>query len=259
MYSISIDASPSQLRKLKKGHRVRVKSGTGFELMVHPSTYNIVSRAFSKNKGSEISLSPEELDANRSMSKSISPESHTAYMGAPEIAGRGLTDNISGAISPFLDKYTTPEQKVVLKGKAKEVIHGLGLFDNSMNGIGSRIRLADSLNDHLGTNYGYMSRAGLDNAMQHAKSAALSKMSIDARYKTVQAPLGLDGPHSRIIGGALERSSIGRNGGMLSSFTPPALVSQPFGANFQFQHFLPPQYHHFNSGGGEIGGSGLYL
>jgi hypothetical protein len=48
MHTIMIDASPHQIRKLKKGHRVRVKKGTGFELLVHPNTYNIVSRSFNK-------------------------------------------------------------------------------------------------------------------------------------------------------------------------------------------------------------------
>jgi hypothetical protein len=54
MHTISIDASPAQLRKLRKGIKVRVKKGTGFNLIVHPETYNRVSRAFAKNKGLDI-------------------------------------------------------------------------------------------------------------------------------------------------------------------------------------------------------------
>jgi len=227
MHTLQIDASPSQLRKLKNGHRVRVKRGTGFELLVHPQTYNIVSRSFAKNKGSEIQLTPEEIDMNRGISKSISPEAH----------------------NPPLQ----PGIKMA----------GQGVFDNSMKGISSRIKLADALNDHLGTNYGYLSRAGLDNAMAGDHSAVLSKLGIDARYShapKIQVPLGLNGPSSRMIGGAIERGSVGRNGSMLSTYTPPALVSQPFSANFQFQHFLPPQYQHFNTGGvHDVMGSGFVL
>jgi hypothetical protein len=67
------------------------------------------------------------------------------------------------------------------------------------------------------------------------------------------------GPQSRSVGGRLENGTIGLNGGMMSSYVPPALVSQPFSANFQFQHFLPPQYQHFNMGGSfDAMGNGLY-
>jgi hypothetical protein len=48
-----------------KGHRVRIKKGTGFNLIVHPERYSIVSRAFAKNKGSEVQLTPEEIQANQ--------------------------------------------------------------------------------------------------------------------------------------------------------------------------------------------------
>jgi hypothetical protein len=137
--------------------------------------------------------------------------------------------------------------------------HGQGLRD-----MFSHVKLADSINKQLGTNYGYLKRAGLDNAIQGAKSAAMNKMGIDARM--MQAPrisgmggYGLQEPRSRLVGGQLERSSVGRNGGMISAYTPPALVSQPFSANFQFQHFLPPQYQHFSSGGAsDFGGMGFH-
>ena len=225
MNRISIDASPSQIRKLRKGHSVRVKKGTGFELMVHPKTYNIVSRAFSKNKGSQIALSPEELDANEGLKKAISPEAHVGRTEASKVVGQ----SISG--------------------------YGIG-------GTIARNKLHHELNEHLGTYYGYLSRAGIDNAISGKLSAALSKMGIDARH-SLSPDAGFSGalaPHSRMVGGAIERSSIGRNGGMLSTYTPPALVSQPFSANFQFQHFLPPQYQHFNMGGAsDMVGSGLYL
>jgi hypothetical protein len=222
MQTLQIDASPAQMKRLHKGRRVRVKKGTGFELLVHPTTYNMVSRTFNKGKGSEIQLSPEEIAMNQGIRKAISPEAHNPSL-QPKVSGQGIYDDLK-----------------------RNIAH---------------VKLGDALNEHLGTNYGYMSRAGLDNAISGAKSAALSKMGIDARYAS--APYTsipkLNGPPSRMVGGQLERGTIGRNGGMMSSYTPPALVSQPFSANFQFQHFLPPQYQHFNSGGHDLSGSGLYL
>jgi len=56
MHLISFDASPKQLSKLRNGHKVRIKKGSGFNLVVNPSNYHLVSRAFAKNKGVEINL-----------------------------------------------------------------------------------------------------------------------------------------------------------------------------------------------------------
>ena len=224
MHKLQIDVSPNQLRKLKKGHPVRVKKGEGFELLVHPHTYNIVSRSFNKGKGSQIQLSPEELEMNKGISKAISPEAHNR----------------------------TPRPTAPVTSSAP--VAG--------SGFTSKLKLADTLNKHLGTNYGYLARAGMDNAINSKLSSVMAKHGIDGRMKL--SPEGnfsatLE-PHSRMVGGAIEKGSIGRKGSMLHAYTPPALVSQPFSANFQFQHFLPPQYQHFNTGGhADVMGNGLYV
>ena len=71
MKKIDISVSPVQLRKLRKGGKVRVKppmEGCGFySLVVEPSRYDAMSRTFRKGMGKEISLSPAELDANMAM------------------------------------------------------------------------------------------------------------------------------------------------------------------------------------------------
>jgi hypothetical protein len=67
-----------------------------------------------------------------------------------------------------------------------------------------------------------------------------------------------------MTGGSLtERGTTGLNGGLIHTYVPPALISQPFSANFQMQHFLPPQYQHYEQGGHDDSedhglGSGLY-
>lgn len=242
MHELQIDASPLQMRRLHKGHKVRVKKGTGFCLIVHPQTYNIASRAFNKGKGAQLQLTREEIQMNQG----VSPEQHNP----PLVSGGSISFNDAmrtlGSPKDKLDQYINS-------------ISGNGLKD-----MFSHVKLADNLNNALGTNYGYLKRAGLDNAIQGAKSAAMNKMGIDARMMLAPRISGMGGyglhePHSRLVGGQLERASVGRNGGMISSYTPPALVSQPFSANFQFQHFLPPQYQHFNSGGAsDFGGSGFH-
>ncbi len=114
--------------------------------------------------------------------------------------------------------------------------------------------LNDQLNQQLGTNYGYLGRAGLDNAVSNMAAAQLAQAGIDARY-------GISPSHTVSGEGIRHRGIVGRGGGMIgygSVYHPPALVSQPFAANFQFQHFLPVQYQHFNSGAGIHGSKGLY-
>lgn len=239
MHKIQIDASPHQLRKLRKGHRVRVKKGTGFELLVHPQTYNIVNRAFNKGKGSQIQLSPEELEMNQAIAKAISPEAHNITREGTAFPAKTL---------PSSGPAVTPSPQLPSK------IAGTGVHSHG--------QLFDALNHHLGSNYGYLARAGMDNYLNGQRSALMQKHGIDARYASepIKTDFGMLGPHSRMVGGAIEKSTIGLKGGLLHSFVPPALVSQPFSANFQFQHFLPPQYQHFNAGGAvDIGGSGLYV
>jgi len=283
MQKIQIDASPHQLRKLKKGHRVRIKKGTGFELLVHPTTYNIVSRAFNKGKGSQVQLSPEELEMNKGIAKAISPEAHgiaregtsmpvrTLPASGPAVGPSPMTGGKIGRVKKankwqtFVD--SSLRDTIDTAGKAGRVYNattspmarmGFGIHGS---GVG---QLYDALNEQLGTNYGYLARAGMDNFLNSKNSALMSKHGIDARRGLAALNGGYDPlePRSRLVGGAIEKSTVGLKGGLLHTYIPPALVSQPFSANFQFQHFLPVQFQHFNSGGaydGSMGGNGLYV
>ncbi len=66
---VMVKISDKQMSKLRNGHKVRVKppdiEGNGICLIVHPENYNIISKSFSKNKGAEIALKPEELAINK--------------------------------------------------------------------------------------------------------------------------------------------------------------------------------------------------
>jgi hypothetical protein len=131
----------------------------------------------------------------------------------------------------------------------------------------------DMLNSNLGTNYGYLAKAGLGNVMAHTQRAKDIGMMINDRGNLN----GLTGlPSGKGLGAGLiagsdgrgltagrglyasnmrGRGLVGRGGGFVSHQTilPPALQSQPFGANFQLQHTLPPQFQKFNKGGVTIG------
>jgi hypothetical protein len=90
---ISASLSPKQLSKLRNGHKVRIKQGTGFNIIVNPDTYHIVNRSFTKNKGIDIKLSPEEIEMN----KMYSPEAHSEMASKmsevgldPPMVGNGI-------------------------------------------------------------------------------------------------------------------------------------------------------------------------
>lgn len=227
MYKLEVGISPGQMKKIHMGHRVRIKKGKGCSLMVHPETYKLASRAFSRNKGLEVSLSPQEIMA----SKSQEPDSDEGEDSSSdeEVTGMG----------------------------------GMG-FKKQV----SKAALAEHMNDVLGTNYDYMRRAGVDNAIKNSMAAKMARLGINAKYRDVpNLSAGIDeftAPRSRLIGGGTSRdhSIIGRGGGMSHSYANPALQSQPFSANFQMQHFLPVQFQQFNKGGafdpssGFMGGTG---
>ena len=92
MHLISFDASPRQLSKLRNGHKVRIKQGAGFNLVVNPQNYHLVNKAFNRNKGLDIQLSPEELQFNGEMS----PEQHDELSDSME--GSGIFKKI-----PFME------------------------------------------------------------------------------------------------------------------------------------------------------------
>jgi hypothetical protein len=312
---VTIDASPKQLSKLRNGHMVRIKKGTGFNLVVHPGTYHLVSRAFAKNKGIQIALSPEEIESN----KSLSPEQHAelqdrqAAFGELPFAGQGIFGKkfdrgvrkaigkhaqkkiygdlrqalpgiqagldsaiVAGATAlsaaqPELAPFLLPGSAVV-SSYLNDYLENPGAYQGRSGVKGHPIRslaekaakakLNEQLNQKLGTNYDYLSRAGLENAASAALQSKLDSSGIMERYAQ---PAMSAAEHMQIYGYGLgagfrrEVGSISGRGSIASgSYYPPALISQPFSANFQMSHFLPVQYQQFNSGSGLYAGKGLY-
>jgi len=105
-----------------------------------------------------------------------------------------------------------------------------------------------------------LSSAAIANAVAHKARAAMNDTSVGKQLS--QFPNSIDdnpyAPRSRFsrsLGYGLHRKSKGEIG-IHSSFVasqshlPPALLSQPFSANFQFQHTLPPAFQKFSKGSG---------
>lgn len=314
---ISIDASKGQLSKLRNGHPVRIKKGSGFNVIVHPNTYHLVSRAFARNKGVQLKLSNEEIEANRNPSREqmmneqqdmndeqmipdylfegkgiFGPqfdravESHLGKRGKKKMygfardvlrpiaktgvmAGLAMGTTAATALQPELAPIIIP----VAAGTAdliNDYIDKPSDFYDRPNKSGLKAKRAntlakqfakttanDMMNKQFGTNYDYMGRAGLEQALSDKMSAELSKTGIDARYMTPPQQTALnqsrgsygEGIHRRR--GRHDLAIVGRGGGQLSKgeIEPPALQSQPLGANYHMKFFMPPQY--------QINGNGL--
>jgi hypothetical protein len=246
MHLLPISVSARQLSKLRKGHPVRIKKGRGCNLVVAPGNFRLASRAFAKNKGLEIKLSPEEIEANRS----LSPEQHAqlavksreelkSILGeAPEMAGRGIFDDfIKHPATKQIAKELLPELKDLAKDAAKEYIKSGGSLRNLHNQTLGNLA-SNALNTSL------------------SDGEFLAKHTLEPFRTVFKDPLA---PRSRGSGMRSNNAQIsGRGTRMMSDdLLPPALRSQPYGANFHMQFQLPPQYHKFNSGGEELGNDGI--
>jgi hypothetical protein len=283
MRLISIQVSPHQLRKLKKGHKVRLRKGSGFNVVVNPTTYNLVSRSFKKGKAMDVKLSSEELEANKQVSENPEKMNEIADLTknesgeAPEMTGNGIFSKAKS----FLKKAAP-----ILKPLARE---GLKLAEPEISKkIGNRPVLKKALdlgmkeaNKALGRGMprgcgmnGYDSSSDEDEPRVHGQtkklskamakarenSASMTKSAIEARirnhYPTYEelseqpfAPFsrgyGLPGSHHPR---SHDLSIVGRGAGMVGyGFTSPALMSQPYSANYNMSHFLPPHFQHYNN------------
>jgi hypothetical protein len=110
------------------------------------------------------------------------------------------------------------------------------------------------LNQQLGTNMGDLSRASLNKAAADKASSELAKYAIQSRQQLMTQPETYSNPNvDNMLGNGLYASksggAVGVNGGFVRRL-PPALQSQPYSANFQFQATLPPAYQKFSKGNG---------
>lgn len=129
----------------------------------------------------------------------------------------------------------------------------------SLAGQVAENHLLKKLNEETGHKYGALSSAAIANAAAHKARAEMSNTFIGKQVSQLPNSTIADDPFappSRTYSGfGLHRKPKGLIG-IHSSFVtsqshlPPALISQPFSANFQFQHTLPPAYQKFSRGGG---------
>ena len=302
MRLISIDVSPHQLRRLKKGHKIRLRKGTGFNLIVHPTTYNLMSRAFKKGKATDVSLSKEELEENQKVAEqpeameSHANETQEATGETPSMEGKGIFSKMKAGLkklAPVLKplakaglEHYAPKVSEKLANKpvlqkafkmgaeqaGKQLGKGMPRGCGVPRGTGMRGRAVRQRSESPPV-HGLTRKVGHEVAEANNALASMSKKAIDQRIKN-QYPSYEElseqpfAPFSRGYGmHSQSHAIVGRGGGMIGhgGFTAPALMSQPYSANYQMSHFLPPAYQHYNnsmhnnsSGEGLYAGHGLY-
>ena len=133
------------------------------------------------------------------------------------------------------------------------------IASSSLMGQVNQNELLNSLNQDLGTNFGKLAQANLGNAVAHMERSRMNLPFLTPQpYALPTIPTTITPQHiirkSHHRGHRKHREigSVGKGASMIAgqSHLPPALTSQPFSANFQFQHFLPPAYQKFSKGGG---------
>ena len=164
MHLISLAGSERQKSKLRNGHKVRIKHGAGFNVIVSPNTYHLVSRAFNKNKGVQIQLTPEEIAMNKAPSPELQAQimGHSNHMILPNatgalIKGSGIGDwfkNIGNTIkSGWENTIQKPiEEKIIKPVEQKIVAPAKGLYNQYVKPYEGDIKTGLKLANPL---YGY--------------------------------------------------------------------------------------------------------
>jgi hypothetical protein len=260
MKRIGVDLSPKQHSRIRNGHYVRVKKGSGI-LLVNAGNYDALSKTFLRGKSKDISLTAEEIMANR---KFISPEAHNERMAASRGGGsysmNGGTrkqqdaqqqaywggDIIGGMNKNELTNLILNKNKVI-SGLEKEVFGGFiqtkqdrqegreqqkyGKFGSGFqNNIGgTKVRTMAGLTS------GYLYDAGQGNLDANIGNMMLNLKSIKSRQGNgITGGMVETRPHTQVP------TVMGR-GSMLVG-RPQALQSQPLSANYQFRNMFPPAF-----------------
>lgn len=291
MNFVSIKASDNQMSKLKKGKKVRISKptieGEGCYLVVNPQNYSLVTRSFSRNKGVDVNLTPEEIQMNKEVAEN--PEAEEIVKGET-MTGQGIfgkkfdravkkaigkkatkvlydkakdflpvaQSGLTGALTSSAAALSTIQPELapfllagtpVVAGLANDYLANPNKYQggNKIKNM-ARNEVMNKLNSELGTNYDYQVNSGLQNNLANLAQAKLQQMQIEE----MQNEKSSYEPY-------ISRMMKGRGVDLSSTYQildkiHPALRSQPYAENYQFKYTLPPAYQKLIKNG-----SGLYI
>lgn len=280
----------SKLRNGHKVRIQPALEGTGFNLIIHPERYDTMTRTFGRGKGQEIQLTPEELVVNQeqepnlegsgiysnvksgfhkvaSVLKPFKPlvkkgidhiASYAPALGASTLSAlalatgqpellpmAGIVGHQMGTVVGNVGSHMAKDYLDQPSSRLSQTTSNVGgprnrLAPSTLKGQVNQNEYLNNINKELGTNYGNLSRANISNAISHMDRANMNEQAVHHSGSSASR---------RFASG---RGIIGNGGNFVSSQThlPPALMSQPFSANFQFQNTLPPAYQKFSKGSG---------
>ncbi len=249
--AVKVGVSPKQLSRLRKGYKVRVRppmEGSGVIVVVDPSKYDLVTRTFSRNKGLELALSPQELAVNKDMEPQMSGQGifgksfdravgqvigkknrKIVYDAARELlplAQSGLVGGITSAgaalavsqpeLAPFIPAAIAGLSTLgtdYLANPSAYQTKDKKKLGRTAGGKYARNLAIQSLNRELGTNMDNLTTAGIADAVANKASAELTKRQVQASQEEM-AGQGLYTSSGKGLysGGGLYTSSRSRGG-----------------------------------------------
>lgn len=295
MKAIHIKASEKQRSRLRNGHPVRCSpamEGAGVELLIHPERFDSVARVFRNGKGTTIKLDQDEIMANREIGgsgifgkefdrfvkKTIGKKATKSLYKVAEKVGKPLVEKGLDAAALAATAYAPAAAPAIQAAKkaakgyisrptayqknpSKELmkdVNPVGMAEDYAKGQMDAYMKGEGIMDFV--NKARKSKIGKSLAKSATKALAKEaiKQGVPASIANPLANMGakaLSGGATRCMGGRIytERSVSGR--GSVGVFAPPAMRSDPYGANFAMNTQLPPDMVR----GGVSFGSGLYL
>lgn len=235
--------SAKSLAKLKKGMPVRLSAGEGMELCVNPANYNHITRTFAKGRGLNMKLSPEEVAENHGKGVFDSVKK----IGS-KVAEKALNRAVDKGVES-LEKHLTG--KGTKKGQMRKTARRAYEDTPSQMGGALDTQILDKINDLTGQKLGHLAKSSVVSAgarmlrgnMEGAFSRALGNVPMLGYGLSAEPSMGGYGLMAEPSGGRIRRREVGSvgAGGSLMGM-PPALMSQPYSANFQFASRFPPAY-----------------
>ena len=191
----------------------------------------------------------------------MKPAAKTALIGALTAGGASLAAS-NPALIPYIPGGVAALSSLGLDYLENPNSYYSGVKAKKAKSLAGRMaedKALQIINRETGANLGALDRASIGSAIANKAQAEMIDRSVADQYSFsgngLYAGQGLGlgvGRSGCGVGGerGVRRTggSIGLGGGMVSQ--PPALRSQPFSANFQFQHTLPPSYQKFSKGAG---------
>lgn len=208
------EPSPRVLGKMKKGHKVRIVKGEGFDLFVKPENYDHITRCFVKGRGLHFALSPEEIAHNhgqgvfkkigkafKKVGKALKPVGHVLINEvaklAPKLGESALTGLALAAGQPELIPLAQVVGKVggreLGKLAAKEAHKGIDKsYGRRGNPPPSRSPAVPILNELTGQKSGVLDQANMGTYLANASLADL-EAAVVAKRKALVPKLDYSG------------------------------------------------------------------